>query len=42
MCPSDEGFQWYAVSGKGSSASSTSVGKESGVKSQEKDKSGAE
>ncbi|KAK5908681.1 hypothetical protein CgunFtcFv8_016716 [Champsocephalus gunnari] len=42
VCPSDEGFQWYAVSGKGSSASSTSVGKESGVKSQEKDKSGAE
>ncbi|KAK5854217.1 hypothetical protein PBY51_015307 [Eleginops maclovinus] len=42
MCPSDEGFQWYAVSGKGSSASSTSVGKESSVKSQEKEKSGTE
>ncbi|KAK1905174.1 Protein FAM149B1 [Dissostichus eleginoides] len=38
MCPSDEGFKWYAVSGKGSSASS----KESVVKSQEKDKSGTE
>ncbi|XP_008295742.1 protein FAM149B1 isoform X2 [Stegastes partitus] len=38
LCPSDEGFQWYATSGKGSSASSPSIGKESSVKSQEKDK----
>lgn len=38
MCPSDEGFQWYSTSGKGS----PSAGKESSVKSQEKDKGGAE
>uniref|UniRef100_A0A3B4ZK64 Family with sequence similarity 149 member B1 n=1 Tax=Stegastes partitus TaxID=144197 RepID=A0A3B4ZK64_9TELE len=31
LCPSDEGFQWYATSGKGSSASSPSIGKESSV-----------
>lgn len=37
VCPSDEGFQWYATSGKGSSTSSPSAGKESSVKSQEKD-----
>uniref|UniRef100_A0A4W6END8 Family with sequence similarity 149 member B1 n=1 Tax=Lates calcarifer TaxID=8187 RepID=A0A4W6END8_LATCA len=30
--PSDEGFQWYATSGKSSSASSPSAGKESSVK----------
>ncbi|XP_018552465.1 LOW QUALITY PROTEIN: protein FAM149B1 [Lates calcarifer] len=40
--PSDEGFQWYATSGKSSSASSPSAGKESSVKSQEKDKTGTE
>ncbi|KAG8000220.1 hypothetical protein GBF38_002419, partial [Nibea albiflora] len=38
VCPSDEGFQWYATSGKGS----PSGGKESSVKSQEKDKSGTD
>ncbi|XP_053188698.1 protein FAM149B1 isoform X1 [Scomber japonicus] len=37
VCPSDEGFQWYATSGKGSSSSSLSAGKESSVKSLEKD-----
>ncbi|XP_042358508.1 protein FAM149B1 isoform X2 [Plectropomus leopardus] len=42
MSPSDEGFQWYATSGKSSSASSPSAGKESSVKSQEKDKRGTE
>ncbi|XP_037637825.1 protein FAM149B1 isoform X1 [Sebastes umbrosus] len=40
MCPSDDGFQWYATSG--SAASSPSAGKESSVKSQEKDKGGTE
>lgn len=40
--PSDEGFQWYASSGKRSSASSPSSGRESSVKSQERDKGGAE
>uniref|UniRef100_A0A3Q1F9A0 Family with sequence similarity 149 member B1 n=1 Tax=Acanthochromis polyacanthus TaxID=80966 RepID=A0A3Q1F9A0_9TELE len=38
LCPSDEGFQWYATSGKGSSGSGPSIGKEGSVKSQEKDK----
>ncbi|XP_044070255.1 protein FAM149B1 isoform X2 [Siniperca chuatsi] len=38
VCPSDEGFQWYATSGRGSSANSPSAGKESSEKSQEKDK----
>ncbi|XP_034408247.1 protein FAM149B1 isoform X2 [Cyclopterus lumpus] len=42
MCPSDEGFQWYATSGEGSSAGCPSSAKESSVKSQEKDKSGTE
>ncbi|XP_070772283.1 protein FAM149B1 [Enoplosus armatus] len=42
VCPSDEGFQWYSTSGRGSSASSPSAGKESSVKSQEKDKGGTE
>ncbi|XP_068423640.1 protein FAM149B1 isoform X2 [Clinocottus analis] len=42
MCPSDEGFQWYATSGKGSSPGCPSSAKESGVKTQEKDKSGTE
>ncbi|XP_035028792.2 protein FAM149B1 isoform X1 [Hippoglossus stenolepis] len=41
--PSDEGFQWYATSGKDiTSSSSPSAGKESSVKSQEKDKGGSE
>ncbi|XP_039995909.1 protein FAM149B1 isoform X1 [Xiphias gladius] len=40
--PSDEGFQWYATSGKGSSASSPSASKESSVKSHETDKGGTE
>ncbi|TKS85789.1 Protein FAM149B1 [Collichthys lucidus] len=39
VCPSDEGFQWYATSGKGSYPLG---GKESSVKSQEKDKSGTD
>ncbi|XP_034537939.1 protein FAM149B1 isoform X2 [Notolabrus celidotus] len=38
VCPSDEGFQWYASSGLSSSASSPSAGKESSGKSSEKDK----
>lgn len=42
LYPSDEGFQWYASSGKGSSASSPSSSKESSVKSQERDKGGTE
>ncbi|KAM8738773.1 protein FAM149B1 isoform 1-T1 [Acanthopagrus schlegelii] len=42
VCPSDEGFQWYATSGRGSSTSSPTGSKESGVKSQEKDKGGTE
>ncbi|XP_059215172.1 protein FAM149B1 [Centropristis striata] len=42
MSPSDEGFQWFATPGKGNPASSSSVGKESSVKSQEKDKGGTE
>uniref|UniRef100_UPI0037E8CC0B protein FAM149B1 n=1 Tax=Semicossyphus pulcher TaxID=241346 RepID=UPI0037E8CC0B len=42
VCPGDEGFQWYASSGAGSSASSPSTGKESSGKSQEKDKDGTE
>ncbi|XP_040906193.1 protein FAM149B1 isoform X2 [Toxotes jaculatrix] len=40
--PSDEGYQWYATSGKSSSASNPSAGKESSVKSQEKNKGGTE
>nr|XP_020455292.1 protein FAM149B1 isoform X1 [Monopterus albus] len=42
LYPSDEGFQWYASSGKGSSASSSSAGKESSVKSQDQDKGNTE
>ncbi|XP_030011818.1 protein FAM149B1 isoform X2 [Sphaeramia orbicularis] len=42
VCPTDDGFQWYATSGKSSSSSSPSTGKESSIKSQEKDKGGAE
>uniref|UniRef100_A0A3P8UTI1 Family with sequence similarity 149 member B1 n=2 Tax=Cynoglossus semilaevis TaxID=244447 RepID=A0A3P8UTI1_CYNSE len=38
--PSDEGFQWYATSGKGDSSSSLSGSKESVVKIQEKDSRG--
>lgn len=38
VCPSDEGFQWYATSGTHSTSSSPSAGKEGSVKSQEKDK----
>ncbi|KAM7385407.1 hypothetical protein PAMP_001493 [Pampus punctatissimus] len=37
VCPGDEGFQWFAISGKESSTSSPSTCKESSVKSQEKD-----
>ncbi|KAM7408490.1 hypothetical protein PAMA_002288 [Pampus argenteus] len=37
VCPGDEGFQWFAISGKESSTSSPSAGKESCVKSHEKD-----
>uniref|UniRef100_A0A1A7WN46 Family with sequence similarity 149, member B1 n=1 Tax=Iconisemion striatum TaxID=60296 RepID=A0A1A7WN46_9TELE len=42
MCPSDEGFQWYATPGTRSPASSPSAGRKSGVKSQEKEKGGEE
>uniref|UniRef100_UPI003AAD00C5 protein FAM149B1 n=1 Tax=Centroberyx gerrardi TaxID=166262 RepID=UPI003AAD00C5 len=42
VCPSDEGFQWYATSGKSSPASHPSAGKDSTVKAQEKDKGGTE
>ncbi|XP_031598111.2 protein FAM149B1 isoform X2 [Oreochromis aureus] len=42
LCPSDEGFQWYTTSGKGSASSRPSAGKESGVKPQEKDREGTE
>ncbi|XP_026165699.1 protein FAM149B1 isoform X2 [Mastacembelus armatus] len=38
LYPSDEGFQWYTTSGKGTSASSPSAEKESSVKSHDKDK----
>nr|XP_040034123.1 protein FAM149B1 isoform X1 [Gasterosteus aculeatus aculeatus] len=42
MCPSDEGFQWYASSAKGSSAGDPSSETESGVKCQEGDTGGTE
>ncbi|XP_013855832.1 protein FAM149B1 [Austrofundulus limnaeus] len=42
LCPTDEGFQWYATPGTNSPASSPSAGRQSTVKSQEKDKGGAE
>ncbi|TNN69656.1 Protein FAM149B1 [Liparis tanakae] len=42
MCPSDEGFQWYATSGEGSSAGCPPSATESSVKSQEKEESGTE
>ncbi|KAL6102049.1 fam149b1 [Pungitius sinensis] len=42
MCPSDEGFQWYAPSTKGSSAGGPPSDKESGAKCLEKDTGGAE
>ncbi|XP_068183108.1 protein FAM149B1 isoform X2 [Antennarius striatus] len=38
MCPSDEGFRWYATSMKDCSSISPSAGKEDVVKSQEKGK----
>ncbi|XP_041866792.1 protein FAM149B1 isoform X2 [Melanotaenia boesemani] len=42
MCPTDEGFQWYATPGSASPVSSTSAGNDSDLKSQDKDKGGAE
>lgn len=42
VCPSDEGFRWYASSGKDGSASSLSAGKAGNVKSPEKDMSSSE
>ncbi|XP_056290945.1 protein FAM149B1 [Pseudoliparis swirei] len=42
MCPSDEGFQWYATSGEGGSAGCPSSAAESSAKSQEEDESGTE
>ncbi|XP_013764884.1 protein FAM149B1 isoform X3 [Pundamilia nyererei] len=42
LCPSDEGFQWYTTSGKGSASSRLSAGKESSIKPQEKDREGTE
>lgn len=42
VCPSDEGFQWYATSVKGTSVSNPSAGKDSSVKSQEKMKGSSE
>ncbi|XP_029305327.1 protein FAM149B1 isoform X2 [Cottoperca gobio] len=42
MCPSDEGFQWYATSGTCTAASSPSAGNESRVKSPERDNGGTE
>jgi len=37
LCPTDEGFQWFATS-----ETDPAAGKESTVKSQEKDKGGTE
>ncbi|XP_068597333.1 protein FAM149B1 [Brachionichthys hirsutus] len=42
MPPSDEGFQWYAASKKGSAACSPSAGKEDDGKAQEKEKGSSE
>jgi len=42
MCPSDEGFQWYATSGEGGSAGCPPSAAESSAKSQEEDESGTE
>ncbi|KAF7669105.1 hypothetical protein LDENG_00247750 [Lucifuga dentata] len=42
VCPGDEGFQWYATSGKISSASNSSARKESTVKSQERERGSTE
>ncbi|KAM4600133.1 protein FAM149B1 isoform 2-T2 [Fundulus diaphanus] len=42
LCPTDEGFQWYATPGTVSPASSPSVGRETAVKCQGKEKGGAE
>ncbi|XP_072292600.1 protein FAM149B1 isoform X2 [Eucyclogobius newberryi] len=42
VCPTDEGFQWYSISGKSSSSSSLSAVKESDVKSPENDQGNTE
>uniref|UniRef100_A0A3Q2Q374 Family with sequence similarity 149 member B1 n=1 Tax=Fundulus heteroclitus TaxID=8078 RepID=A0A3Q2Q374_FUNHE len=42
LCPTDEGFQWYATPGTVSPASSSSVGRETAVKCQGEEKGGAE
>ncbi|XP_021172886.2 protein FAM149B1 isoform X3 [Fundulus heteroclitus] len=42
LCPTDEGFQWYATPGTVSPASSSSVGRETAVECQGKEKGGAE
>ncbi|XP_038149821.1 protein FAM149B1 isoform X2 [Cyprinodon tularosa] len=42
MCPTDEGFQWYATPGSASPASSPSTGRKTAVKCQGKEKGGAE
>ncbi|XP_017288378.1 protein FAM149B1 isoform X2 [Kryptolebias marmoratus] len=42
LFPTDEGFQWYATPETSSPASSPSAGRKSSVKSQEKEKGGAE
>ncbi|XP_047207558.1 protein FAM149B1 isoform X2 [Girardinichthys multiradiatus] len=42
LCPTDEGFQWYATPGTVSPASSPSAGRKSAVKCQGKEKGGAE
>ncbi|KAM6916342.1 protein FAM149B1 [Xenentodon cancila] len=42
LCPTDEGFQWYATPGTASPTSSSSAGRDSSVTPQEKDKSCAE
>ncbi|KAM8858924.1 protein FAM149B1 isoform 1-T1 [Spinachia spinachia] len=42
MCPSDEGFQWYAPSAKGGCAVDPSSGIESGVNGQNEDKGATE
>ncbi|MEQ2161872.1 hypothetical protein GOODEAATRI_014042 [Goodea atripinnis] len=42
LCPTDEGFQWYATPGTVSPASSPSTGRKSAVKCQGKEKGGAE
>ncbi|XP_029926232.1 protein FAM149B1 isoform X2 [Myripristis murdjan] len=42
VCPSDEGFQWYATPETGSSPSHPSAGKDSTMKAQETEKSSTE